>query len=224
MQDPFSRQSRPRNYTETLETRVAVLESLLKSHLPSVAYDHLQDDYLTQESCSSAQQQTPRPEQMGMDRLANNSVGVLPEEIPDRHDGYDELSSRVGLLTLNAAGAEPHYLGVSSTFAFARLINSSLRQSLLSEGLDKATVSQDTIDFSIASCKLPRQDIAIQLSNAYFQNIHIQYPFLQETNIRSWEGRYLQEFAPCSITESDGIPLFFLNMVTHHRRRYRYPN
>lgn len=224
MQDPFSRQSRPRNYVETLETRVAVLESLLKSQLPSVAYDHLQDDNLTQEPCSSYQQQTPRPEHMRMEPLAENSPERVPENKIDQHDGYDELSSRVGLLSLNAAGAEPHYLGVSSTFAFARLISSSLRRSLLSEAPDETRVSQDAADFSTASCKLPRQNIALQLSNAYFQNIHIQYPFLQEIEIRSWEDTYLQRSMPCDITESDEIPLFFLNMVTYHPRRFGYPN
>lgn len=126
------------------------------------------------------------------------------------NDVVDELSSKVGLLSLNAAGAEPYYLGSSSTFAFSRLINSSLRQ-VVNQSATATELSWPGIDAAppIEPCLLPDYDEAIRLSNAYFENIHVHYPFLHEPTFRLWENM----FSGGSMN-FDPVALFFLNMVS----------
>ena len=129
--------------------------------------------------------------------------------------GYREisdLSSMIGTLSLNAAGAEPHYLGSSSTFAFARFVEPALRQVVSSM---PSQVSDDGCnDLLIPEpCPLPDYQTAVRLSNAYFQNIHTQYPFLHEPTFRMWEEALKDPFEAMEILNYKSVPLFFLNMV-----------
>ncbi|RAH87260.1 hypothetical protein BO86DRAFT_414439 [Aspergillus japonicus CBS 114.51] len=98
-------------------------------------------------------------------------------------DAVDKLEAKIGLLSLNAAGAEPQYLGSSSIFAFSRLISPSLRQS------------------------------AVKLSNVYFQNVNVHYPVLHEPTFRTWESMLLRESVGPGDLRPDSLSLFFLNMV-----------
>ena len=56
---------------------------------------------------------------------SNDRTAVQDNELSD-------LSSMIGTLSLNAAGAEPHYLGSSSAFAFARFVEPVIRQAITS--------------------------------------------------------------------------------------------
>ncbi|KIX07700.1 uncharacterized protein Z518_02354 [Rhinocladiella mackenziei CBS 650.93] len=60
----------------------------------------------------------------------NLSVNRINSNPPEEHDEVSDLASKVGMLGLNAARAEPHYLGSSSAFAFSRVISSSLLRGL----------------------------------------------------------------------------------------------
>ncbi|KAK5065497.1 hypothetical protein LTR69_003046 [Exophiala sideris] len=122
VEDPATKRWQPRNYLETLEQRVAYLEGILTQYRPDVAEDH----FFQVDAQQPELQPSPSTlEQRSDHQYSGRSVSPVPD---DEHDGLDELASKVGLLSLNAAGAEPHYLGPSSVFAFSRLINSSLRQ------------------------------------------------------------------------------------------------
>ncbi|KAL3466250.1 fungal-specific transcription factor domain-containing protein [Aspergillus heterothallicus] len=120
VEDPATRRQHPRNYLETLEQRVAFLEDTLKHYRPDLANDHY-SPYTAVTSATSVSEPVIHSQNHQQDNENSKSNST----------GLDELASKVGLLSLNAAGAEPHYLGSSSTFAFSRLINSSLRRVVL---------------------------------------------------------------------------------------------
>ncbi|KAL5333333.1 putative transcriptional activator protein acu-15 [Aspergillus crustosus] len=200
--DPSTRKQHPRNYLETLEQRVAFLENILKEYRPDLASDHLtqNNDHILETHFSS-----PNPSQSEQQGGPSTVSGVHEDE---KHSDLDGLASKVGLLSLNAAGAEPHYLGSSSTFAFARLINSSLRQVVLTQTNTANPPHQ--IDEDIP-CSLPEYDLAVRLSDAYFRHAHPHYPFLHEPTFRDWE-RMMLDGSETEVTFNP-VPLFFLNMV-----------
>lgn len=137
---------------------------------------------------------------------------TIPQPPADEHDALNDLASKVGMLSLNAAGAEPLYLGSSSVFAFSHLIKPNLRQVVLQRPRNTLD-AQPSNPFFLAPCLLPNYEIGVKLSNAYFQNIHTQYPFLHEPTFRAWEMALLQSYdAPESLT-LEPTALFFLNMV-----------
>ena len=118
----------------------------------------------------------------------------------------------MGVLSLNAAGAEPRFLGSSSAFAFTRFISPSIRQLIPSVSPD-ITGNRETA--APEPCLLPEYTVAVRLSNAYFQNIHPQYPFLDESTFRVWEAALKDPVTAMSIYYKPG-PLFLLNIVPVH--------
>lgn len=62
-------------------------------------------------------------------------------------------------------------------------------------------------------CPLPDYPTAVKLSNAYFQNIHPQYPFLHEPSFRAWETVLEDPLEAMSTLGYNPVPLYFLNMV-----------
>lgn len=125
-------------------------------------------------------------------------------------DEVGDLASKVGMLSF-AAGAEPHYLGSSSTFAFSRVINSALLQAIPQKRDGTPGSRQDTRSLP-APCLLPDYESCVKLSDAYFREVHTQYPFLDEPSFRGWEAKLI----PSEITDlyqCDPVSLFFLYMV-----------
>lgn len=120
----------------------------------------------------------------------------------------DDLSSMIGTLSLNAAGSEPTYLGPSSVFAFSRFLKPTLRPAIA--GASPATAHQSLDAISPEPCPLPDYQTAIKLSNAYFNNINTQYPFLHEATFREWEAILADPYQ----TVYGSAPLFFVNMVS----------
>lgn len=132
---------------------------------------------------------------------------------PKEDDEVSDLASKVGMLGLHyAAGAEPHYLGSSSAFAFSRIINSSLRQCVEASSNVMFGGTEEPASL-LSACPLPNYDAGVILSNAYFQNIHPQYPFLHEPTFREWEMRLIGNSEPMNDSSSDHVALFFINMV-----------
>lgn len=138
-------------------------------------------------------------------------TGFKPQ---DDDNGVSDLASKVGMLGLHyAAGAEPQYLGSSSSFAFSRIINSTLRQGAPGNPSTIFGLSEGSTDL-LSPCPLPSYEAGIALSNAYFQNIHLQYPFLHEPTFRDWEMKLVGAPEAVDTFGFDSIPLFFVNMVS----------
>lgn len=124
-----------------------------------------------------------------------------------------DLPARVGFLDFKATQAEPQYLGSSSSFAFAHLINSSLRGALPHKP-SAPPLAPEKVESAPLPCLLPDYHIATTLSNAYFDNIHTQYPFLHEPTFRHYEAQVLFSSTDLSDPGTLSIPMFFLNMVS----------
>lgn len=117
------------------------------------------------------------------------------------------------MLGLSAGGAEPHYLGSSSAFAFSRLINSSLRKIVTEKQTRMPGFPQDSPSI-LTPCVLPDYATGLTLSNAYFENIHPQYPFLHEPTFRSWEKMFTNPDETLNSSPYNPLPLFFINIVS----------
>jgi hypothetical protein len=175
-----------------LEDRVALLEGLLQQIHPGIATSSIGAQLFSNEDTSQS---------------------AIPNHKEDE-DGVSDLASKVGVLTLNAAGAEPHYLGSSSAFAFSRIINSSLRQVAPGKPTAGFGLTEEPPSM-LTPCLLPDYDFCVTLSNAYFQNIHPQYPFLHEPTFRLWERKLIGPSEAIDAPSIDPIPLFFVNMVSY---------
>ncbi|KFX99698.1 hypothetical protein V497_01539 [Pseudogymnoascus sp. VKM F-4516 (FW-969)] len=190
VEDPATKRHQPRNYTDTLEDRVALLEGLLQQ---------------MQQDATSA----------SMEALVTSKDNSQPTDFKPQEDdnGVSDLASKVGMLGLHyAAGAEPQYLGSSSTFAFSRIINSTLRQGAPGNPPTTFGLSEGPTDL-LSPCPLPSYEAGVALSDAYFQNIHLQYPFLHEPTFRDWEMKLVGASEGVDTFGFDSIPLFFVNMV-----------
>lgn len=189
----MTRRRQPRNYVETLEERVASLENQLRNNR-------------SKDSEMSSGEQT-----------IHSTAGYQAASWQEKdQDSTSELSSSVGMLGLKVNGEEPRYLGSSSVFAFSRVIHSSLHLPSSRSYLEGFGGSeQDTsTDFS---CPLPDDALAVRLSNAYFENIHPQYPFLHEPTFRQWEARLIGPPETSEAFVFDSVPFFFVNMVSCRR-------
>ncbi|KAL2443617.1 hypothetical protein ABEF95_007977 [Exophiala dermatitidis] len=256
VEDPATRRQQPRNYLATLEQRVAFLEGIVNQYQcrdPARSHPQHQAGHVQQPQPEPGQIPSygvGTPSEIGQGQYSPgggvqlNAPAHTPVHVNNPGDetqaqgpdGLDELASKVGLLSLNAAGAEPHYLGTSSIFAFSRVINSALRNVVLRKpqttvgnnndsdsyatrsAADPSTASprgnDEDNDYEVPTpCLLPEYPVAVQLSNAYFQNIHYQYPFLHEPTFRLWEATLVGKRAGFDTLISNPIPLFFLNMV-----------
>lgn len=118
------------------------------------------------------------------------------------------------MLDVQRTQVEPQYLGSSSAFAFSHLINPSLRCAIAPKTSQQGGMGQ--IEISPTPCPLPEYTTARTLSNAYFENIHPQYPFLHEPTFRRYEECIMgvpSETGNISMLITSTAPLFFLNMV-----------
>ncbi|KAJ5214941.1 hypothetical protein N7468_010620 [Penicillium chermesinum] len=185
VEDPFTKKRQPRNYLESLEERVAELEGLLG----------MQSTKPAPKLAAASPREHSSPFTASMKRSEDRS-----------------LASNAGLLTLNATGAEPHYLGSSSAFAFSQVVAASLNQSTSREGSRVSEPNSGEIEAPLPRL-LPEYDVGVKLSNAYFENIHPQYPFLHEPTFRLWERQVLLPEETPNITGFDATPLYFINMA-----------
>ncbi|KAK6381560.1 hypothetical protein LTS17_004618 [Exophiala oligosperma] len=206
VEDPATKRHQPRNYLETLEERVVYLERFIAEHT------RVDDDPLTQsqgvlQRHDSASNHTVATQLPDFDEEHEN-----PSTLGKPDEDYDEVSdlaSKVGMLSF-AAGAEPHYLGSSSTFAFSRVINSALLQAISRKPGGSTRHQQDKSSLP-TPCLLPDYDDCVRLSDAYFREVHAQYPFLHEPSFRDWEAKIMPSDAT-DLSHPDPAHLFFLYM------------
>lgn len=194
----MSRRELPRNYVEILEQRLAYLEGLLERQRLQPSQDVL----LNPNTATHIEQPT--------------TLGHAHPQSSGDAEELQDLASKVGTLSLNAAGAEPHYLGSSSTFAFARLIKPILNQVSLAAPESQTDYGPASGCATPTMCQLPDPTTAVTLSNAYFENIHTQYPFLSETDFRKWESSIVLlqgDYEQWTGANFSQTPFFFLNMV-----------
>lgn len=198
VEDPATGFQRPRNYMQSLETRVAYLESLLQQARPEVALDH----YLTDnDACSDAAGNSPR-----------DAMGRKREDVVDGQ--LDNLPSEVALLCINAAGREPQYFGPSSAVSFSRIVGVTM-------GLSKKGGSSiQSVDTAMglgknlkANAQFPTPTRAKELSNAYFDNIAPQYPFLHRPTFAVWEEACINASLSGNVEAAGDTALFFVFMV-----------
>lgn len=130
--------------------------------------------------------------------------------------GSSELSSKVGLLSVNAPNAEPHYFGTSSALALSRIVNSALKRvQWTSPTSSKAHSTSRPYDPVLATpCPLPSADGREWLSRMYFEQVHPQYPFLHEPTFRDWEASLLRCADAGGLTVASPVSSFFVNMVS----------
>ncbi|KAH6957791.1 fungal-specific transcription factor domain-containing protein [Ilyonectria sp. MPI-CAGE-AT-0026] len=197
VEDPVTRRHQSRNYVETLESRVAFLENLLqRTGLENIA----------------PPAEAPITENTPSDVLPTASwTKDGDNDGDDDDDSASELSSKVGILGLTVDGEEPHYLGSSSAFSFSRVIHSSLRRPF-PRSFESLIVHQDD-KAAPSPCLLPEYELGISLSNAYFENVHPQYPFLHEPTFRRWENALFRPSDSIEDLNFDPVPLFFVNMI-----------
>ena len=229
IEDPATGLHRPRDYMQSLESRVAYLERLLKEARPDLAADHmdhslqqagtdgdiqyshiaspvhmlvsppLQSDVLDTQSVDMQRAQTGR---------VRSSEG--PEFLP--------VSSEVGLLCVNASGREPQYLGHSSALSFAQIATNTMGLQSESGGQGPGWAHTAVLDRhrrknKTSKLEHPTTEMSEILSKAYFENIHSQYPFLHQPTFASWERKCREANESGTLLEVEHVPLFFVTMV-----------
>ncbi|RSL48901.1 hypothetical protein CEP53_009368 [Fusarium sp. AF-6] len=195
VEDPSTKRQLPRNYLETLEERVELLERLLQ-----------QQGQVSQAQPSAALQASRSRD---FNHFAA-AAGPYPARDRDENDEATDLISKAGVLSLHASGAEPQYFGPSSMFSFSRVIHACVRQTVQEKPSNEFDAGLDEMDASaLAPCRLPSYEVGLALSNAYFENVHLQYPFLHEPTFRQWENNAVGLDSMVA-TPSE---LFFVNMV-----------
>lgn len=126
-------------------------------------------------------------------------------------DESEELSSRAGLLSVNAPNVEPHYFGSSSAYALSRLVSPHLRRLRRDPRFTPAMPNPDAT-LSTPS-PLPGEEGREWLSRLYFEQIHPQHPILHEPTFRVWEMSVVNSGSGHNATTVDHVALFFVNMV-----------
>lgn len=215
---------------KSLEARVAYLEGLLQEARPEVALDHFSS---FGEASPSREPKSPNtlsgfltsaPRNTRAQNSQNDISG--PEETnmytPEAGgQASDILSSEVALLCLSAAGREPHFFGASSAVSFSRIVSATM-------GLEKSGSRTDSSQHSVADVRrtnnflfetqsshrvpirFPTSEMKASLSEAYFRNIHPQYPFLHRPTFEKWEnecwravadGTHLTVFRTCHYSQ-----------------------
>lgn len=199
VEDPATGLQRPRNYVQSLETRVAHLEGLLQKYEQEIPADH---------------RDSPSNYQRGAS--ADDASSVAVESTPN----LDLLSNEVALLCLSAAGREPQFFGPSSAVFFSRIASASIDLPLKQSDWNDSPRIRDNLErhtrpfwSPMPPVELPSPTKAAILSEAYFKSVHPQYPFLHRPTFRTMEKECLSASVLGDINTADSDSLFFVLMV-----------
>jgi hypothetical protein len=197
----MTKRRQPRAYVQSLEERVAMLERLLRSVDPQIAKDNMGRNISsleTTEEYSSIERAVPNdPEPDGRDFDNSSSlvsIAVSAATTYSDNVAVNELQSEIGLISLNAAGREPHYFGPSSSFSFSRILSSALKSVAGSQATHPSHENDEpdpNIRPACSSEPLPSRSMGAMLSKTYFANIHPQYPFLHQPSFTKWEDELM---------------------------------
>ncbi|KAG4261428.1 hypothetical protein FPRO04_10564 [Fusarium proliferatum] len=211
VEDPATGLFRPRDYMQSLETRVAYLEGLLQQARPDVALDHLMG--LEKDSSSfSPSAATPFVGPGESEPVGNGQRDASTEA----EDARDQLSTDVALLCLTTASKEPHYFGPSSAVSFSRIISTAIDLPKRSQASTIRFEHGGFIDWDCPQAfpvSFPSPPLGTALSQAYFGNIHAQYPFLHEPTFRFWEEQCFKADLSGNLAAAGDMAQFFVWMV-----------
>ncbi|OKL56596.1 hypothetical protein UA08_08175 [Talaromyces atroroseus] len=227
VEDPATGLHRPRDYVQSLEARVAYLEGLLQGVRPEVAVDHFAGIDRSQQSQQAdggvldsagapgaTANATTGPQQQASGNTPNNDLDDVRST--DADEG-DLLSNEVALLCLSAAGREPQYFGPSSAVHFSRIVSSTLRLPRRGAGAASShysnTSGSATRHATARYQEFPDPGMMAKLSEAYFNNIHPQYPFLHQPTFRLMEQECLEASLRNDVGDASETSLFFVLMV-----------
>ncbi|KAM0820228.1 putative Zn(2)-C6 fungal-type domain-containing protein [Seiridium cardinale] len=217
VEDPATGLHRPRDYIQSLESRVAYLEWLLQQTRPEVATDHLG----AQVSGHDAQRNNP----LAIDQSAVEPPRSLRASLSPADEarsplvddpGLNVLSNEVALLCLSAAGREPQYFGPSSAVPFARIVSNTLglRRHDSKPGFHENSDKEAQGGMGTSQImEFPSPSRMRTLSDAYFRNIHPQYPFLHGPTWRSMERECLEASRRGDWRTASHLSLYFVLMV-----------
>jgi hypothetical protein len=237
VEDPATGLHRPRDYVQSLEARVAYLEGLLQESRPEVAIDHFagldrsrqrkqtEEGVLDSNGAANvapgAATTATATATATTSQLQQISGGTPNSDISDvrstePHES-DLLSNEVALLCLGAAGREPQYFGPSSAVHFSRIVSSTLRLPRRGGTGSHYSNTSDSATRRITARYQGFPDTAMmaKLSEAYFSNIHPQYPFLHQPTFRVMEQECLEASLRNNINAASESSLFFVLMVRH---------
>lgn len=216
--------------------RVAYLESLLQQVRPDIALDHLSgpvEGLETEEDAAAGVAMAANsPPSQGAGHFSNQPAGPIhhalaadgarqPSATPSDDQQTDLLSSEVALLCLSAAGREPHYFGPSSAVSFSRIVSATMgfasgeaetsSQPNIGSGRDETWPDARRDNPTIR--RSPSPSTGAKLTQAYFDNIHPQYPFLHQPTFKRWEEEFQRGTQSGNLSDVANIPLFFVLMV-----------
>ncbi|RDW60105.1 hypothetical protein BP5796_11711 [Coleophoma crateriformis] len=106
--------------------------------------------------------------------------------VPQHQNG--QFADVVGFLTLgDNSGSEPAYVGSASGFSIARDLGQVVQETVWSKMVCSTSglhpVNPDHVDIEKTKIPLPDDAIGLRTINAYFANVHIRFPFLNELEI-----------------------------------------
>lgn len=143
------------------------------------------------------------------------SIRSLTTDVPEVSTRQDHVSN-LDLLCLRAAGGEPLYFGASSDLSLTKLFSATLRGvQAQGPGLTMGGISNATILSRPPPVpkQLPERSTLLMLTNAYFDQVHPQFPFLHRPTYLEWEEAVL------SAKERGDVPnsahLFFVYVVSN---------
>ncbi|KAL6886021.1 hypothetical protein GGI43DRAFT_277865 [Trichoderma evansii] len=195
----------PRAYISSLERQVQWLKSVVRANCPDIDLEQGppvmnesgQDDPVTERESSqdglSLDHPNPTPGNGSTPAPSNPSApGQNVQSIRDistvQHEQQTGLAHEIGLVS-SCAGADPKYIGPSSGYFFAKLVLACAQQGKrdpppkeLQQSAKSRTASLlPKGGLSIPPTPLPSDmDYAVKISEAYFETIHPQYPFLHQ--------------------------------------------
>ncbi|KAF8864018.1 hypothetical protein BDZ45DRAFT_685576 [Acephala macrosclerotiorum] len=189
-----------RAYITSLQNRIQWLESLLADNCPDIDLNNgprLVKEGTTQDGDpAETPEVAPTVRGGGTCPEMENDIDPAITNEPRQTAGDpqpDRLAHEIGLVSVTG-GQDPRYIGPSSGYSFGRLILASI-------GRRNATHRQrnlqsdpviPTAAFEVVPSTLPTSiEHATQLSTAYWENIHCQYPFLHKpTHLKLMEHAY----------------------------------
>ncbi|KAG4433307.1 hypothetical protein IFR05_011204 [Cadophora sp. M221] len=168
-------------YVASLQDRIRWLEDKFATHCPEVDLDG--GPRILQEN--NLQDREHRSSSIGVEtqHTAQDSIPSAAENPqPER------LAHEIGLVSVTA-GQDLRYVGPSSGYSFAKLLFASIGRrntSRRQNGHAQATSALTSEAFQVGPASLPSSfENAVQLSQAYWDIVHCQYPILhQPTHVK----------------------------------------
>ncbi|OQV03995.1 Fungal Zn2-Cys6 binuclear cluster domain-containing protein [Cladophialophora immunda] len=164
----------PRGYVHDLEARIAWLESIVREHVPSVdlgAGPHYQSHGTPSRGPKDSTLSHPQPDDGASDAYS-------PED-----ESLSDITHQIGLVSVTS-GTDLRYLGPSSGLFFTKFVLAGLGRRIQVEKQYSPDPVKDSLSIPADLLVVRPQDLpsdkrhARWLSQAYFETVHLQFPFL----------------------------------------------